>query len=94
MNSQIILSGVTSEDLIESIRQVIKSELSALPRPEKIKTYFSLQEVCEFLDLSKQTVYTLTHKKQIPHIKRAGKLLFSRSEITAWLEQSRQPVLE
>jgi excisionase family DNA binding protein len=92
MQSQIILNGFSREELLADITALVRSEIQAIPKPEKIKAYLSIDEVCELVDLSKQTVYTMTHKKQIPHIKRGGKLLFNRLEIIGWLESSKQNV--
>lgn len=92
MQSQIILNGFSREELLADITALVRSEIQAIPKPEKTKTYLSLDDVCELLDASKPTVYMMTHKKQIPHIKRGGKLLFNRLEIIGWLESSKQNV--
>lgn len=91
MESQVIVTGMSTDQFVELVMQRMRQELQALPKPEKIKPYLSIEEVCELLDLSKQTVYTMTHKKQIPHIKRGGKLLFNRVEIVQWLQDSAKP---
>lgn len=91
MENQIIVTGMSTDQFVELVMQRMRQELQALPKPEKVKPYLSIEEVCELLDLSKQTVYTLTHKKEIPHIKRGAKLLFNRAAIIQWLEDSAQP---
>ncbi len=83
---QIILQGYSKEDLLSDIAILLRSEIQALPKPEKIKPFLSIDEVAELTDLAKQTVYTMTHKKQIPFIKKGGKLLFERKKILEWLE--------
>jgi len=93
-NSQIILNGIGTNELLEAVRNIVRSEVQALPQPEKIKPYLNIDEVCELLDLAKQTIYTMTHKKQIPFIRRGGKLLFSREEIKKWVEASAQPIIK
>ena len=47
----------------------------------------TLQEVCELLKVSKAYIYSLTHKRQIPHIKMLGRLRFRRSDIDEWLQE-------
>lgn len=92
MNQTLITQGTTIDELLEAVRAIVRAEVLALPKPEKIKPYLSLTEVCDLTGLSKSTVYQLTHTKQIPHLKRGGKLLFNRQEITGWLESARQQV--
>lgn len=92
MQSQIILNGITREDLLSDIAALVRFEIQAIPKPEKIKLYMNVDELSEFIDESKQTIYTRTHKKEIPFIKRGGKLLFNRQEIIAWLESAKQNV--
>lgn len=92
MQQQIILQSYSKEDLLSDIAALVRFEIQAIPKPEKVKAYLSIDEVCELVDLSKQTVYTMTHKKSIPHIKKGGKLLFNRLEIIAWLESAKQNV--
>jgi excisionase family DNA binding protein len=44
-----------------------------------------IDEVAKILHISKDTVYTKTHKKTIPHWKEGKRLLFSRKRILAYL---------
>lgn len=86
MKSQILTSGISTDELLEAFRHVVREELKSIPQPEKIKAFLSLQEASEFLGLSKSSIYRMTSTRQIPHIKRGGKLLFNRQELTAWLQ--------
>ena len=47
----------------------------------------TLKEVCELLKVSQAYIYSLTHQKQIPHIKMMGHLRFRRSDIDDWLRE-------
>ncbi len=47
----------------------------------------TLKEVCELLKVSKGYIYSLTHRRQIPHIKMMGHLRFRRSELDTWLAE-------
>lgn len=50
----------------------------------------NFEQACEFTGLSKSFIYRLTSKRQIPHFKPRGKLIyFERSELTRWLLQNR-----
>ncbi len=94
MNSQVILNGIGTDELLEAVRSIIRTEIQAIPKPEKIKPYLTLPEVCDLTGLSKSTVYQYTFNKQIPFIKKSGKLLFDRSKITSWLESASQPAIQ
>lgn len=91
-NSEIILNGFTREDLLLDITTIVRDAVSSLPKPEKIKPYLTLPEVCDLTGLSKATIYYYTFNRSIPFIKKSGKLLFNREEIKAWLQDSHQPV--
>ena len=43
-------------------------------------------EVAQLLGVSEWTVYDLTRRKMIPHIKIGRRVLYRRSSILAWLE--------
>lgn len=92
MQSQIILQGYSKEELLQDFAALMRSEFQAIPKPEKINLYMDVDECSEFIHESKQTIYTRTHKKTMPFLKRNGKLLFNRSEIIKWLEEGAQPV--
>jgi excisionase family DNA binding protein len=54
----------------------------------------NLDDTCKMLNLAKSTVYTKVSKNQIPCIKLGGKLLFSETDLIAWIETMKQPVVK
>jgi excisionase family DNA binding protein len=46
---------------------------------------FSLTEATHYLDVSKPTLYLLTSKREIPHLKRGQKLYFLKEDLDNWL---------
>jgi excisionase family DNA binding protein len=49
------------------------------------KTWYSVKEISGYLGISKETLYRMVKRKQIPFYK-VGKLCkFDRSEINAWV---------
>jgi excisionase family DNA binding protein len=65
-------------------------------RPKKLATepiksdYFNVTELAEYLKMSVSHIYSLTSKKEIPHIKLLGKkLLFEKKEILNWLKSKK-----
>lgn len=92
MNQTLITQGTTVEELLANVREIVRSEIAAIPRQEKVKTYMNIDELSEFIHEAKQTIYTRTCQRTIPFLKRNGKLLFNRQEIIRWLEESAQSV--
>jgi excisionase family DNA binding protein len=65
-------------------------------RPKKLtqtqieSDYMDVNELASYLKMSISHVYTLTSKREIPHIKVLGKkLLFDKSEILEWLKSKK-----
>jgi excisionase family DNA binding protein len=54
----------------------------SIPEGDRLLT---VQEVCELLGVKRSYIYSLTHTKQIPHIKIVGTLRFRQKEIDKWL---------
>jgi excisionase family DNA binding protein len=49
----------------------------------------TINEVAEYLKLTKSAVYSLVRRRKIPHIKLTGKILrFKESEIMQWVNDS------
>jgi excisionase family DNA binding protein len=55
---------------------------------EPLQNRIVIKEAIEITSLKKATIYKLTMKGTIPHEKfRNGRLVFSRKELTLWMEQ-------
>lgn len=54
-------------------------------------TLLTLDGACEFLNVSRATLYRRTAKREIPFAKMPGskRLFFSKSELTAWVLSNR-----
>lgn len=95
MNQQnIILSGLSREELRADLREIVREEVAALPQLQKPKKYLTLEETAALTGMSKSKLYQLTSGRKIPFIKRYGKLLFSYEEVTQWMEEAKQPAIE
>lgn len=54
------------------------------------KDVLSMEEAALYLDLSKSTIYKLTHTMNIPHYKPMGKkIFFDKKELELWVRQGR-----
>ncbi len=59
-----------------------------------MKFYLNVDELAEYIKLSKSTIYKGTMSHRIPHIKAGKKLLFNQDAIDQWLQQFNQPTIE
>ena len=48
--------------------------------PKLIKPFMSIDEACKYLDLKKNTLYSYTCKKVLPHYKLRGRKLYFKKE--------------
>ena len=46
-------------------------------------------QASEYLGLKKELIYKLTHTKKIPFYKPTGHILFRKSELDEWVNESR-----
>lgn len=89
--STLILQGTSVDDLLSNFRDIIRNEFEALPKSVADKPFLTLKETSEFTGISIHTIYRMTSRKEIPHLKAGGKLLFDRAELTQWLNATKQP---
>jgi len=90
----------TKEELSEIMETVFRSVLAdkKLVTPAEglkpVKEILNLAEACQFLSLSKNTIYGYTSNGTIPFFKRKRKLYFYRSELLVWIDEARQMSVE
>ncbi len=58
------------------------------------KNYLSINELADYINESKSTIYKKTYKNLIPFIKVGKKLLFKKEAIDEWLDRFRQPTID
>jgi len=77
---------------LESIESLL-SEMNALPisnpNPTNAKTILNMNELSEYLGLSKGTLYKFTSERKIPHYKRGKYIYFLEDEIIEWIKEGR-----
>lgn len=59
--------------------------VSAKEQAFQSKTFFTLDEVCAYLGMSKSTIYKLTSGEDIPFFKKNKFLFFDKEDIDTWL---------
>ena len=74
---------------IKNIVEVLLEILNALRNLEsKYCTWFTIEQVANYIGLSTNTVYQYVSKRKIPFYKipNSSKLIFKREEIDKWIE--------
>ena len=78
------MSYMTKE--LTSMSKRLKSQFKMIPA----EGFIDLETAFEVVHLKKPTIYTLAQKGLIAHYKPAKELLFRRSELIKWVEDSRR----
>ncbi len=52
---------------------------------EKLQAFMNMEECSKFLGLSKNSLYILTSKKEIPFYKIGKRILFDKGEVYNWI---------
>jgi excisionase family DNA binding protein len=67
------------------------SKSGADPTKDELLT---IKQAAEILSISVPTVYGYVHFRQIPCMKRRGRLYFSKSELLAWVQSGKRSTLD
>lgn len=81
----------------EDIKDIVLKKLADIEKYSLLaaKNVLDVDDVVALTGLSKGFVYKLTCRKEIPHYKPNGKLLyFDRQEIESWMKQNRVNTME
>ena len=79
---------IEQQQMIMQLRSRIKEILKNYRPVMNGEIYFSGQEVCELLHISKRTLQQYRDDKILPYIQIGGKIIFKQSDILLVLEQN------
>jgi len=85
----IVLSPVGIEALVTLIAEAVVKKIGNEPI-EIQDRLLDISEACEFVRLSKQTIYNKVAKREIPHQRKNGRLYFSSTELTEWIKSGKR----
>jgi excisionase family DNA binding protein len=89
-----IIIQLNSEELSSliqnSVRKVLKENLSTVETTDKTEQILTIQEAAEFLSLTVPTMYSKVSKGELPVMKRSKRLYFSRTELLDYLKDGRK----
>lgn len=81
-------------ELINELAEQISKRVLSILKDRKIDDeIFDLNQLCDYLKVTKAWVYERTHLNEIPYIKLNGHLRFRRSKIDSWLENYNMKVI-
>jgi excisionase family DNA binding protein len=82
MATSTIIENVTPEELIESVRRVIKQEISDLNLERTAPKYLTRREVADLLKISLPTLNDYTRTGRIKGHRIGSRVLYSEEEVT------------
>jgi len=87
--SEFLITNVSRQELQNLINEAVTKTMHQYFRELKspISEYFDALGTAAFLGVSLKTLQNYCYTKQIPHIKRGGKLYFRKSDLEQWLSQ-------
>lgn len=78
------------EILIQNSVRKVMAEITDQATTTEENDIRTADQIAKLLSVSLPTVYGYVHFKQIPFMKRRGKLYFSRKEVEEWLKEGRR----
>ncbi len=93
--NSLVLTSLSIPQLRDIFRDEIESYFNKNPvnLGDNREDILGIEEAAEYIKLAIPTIHVLSSKKQIPVIKKGKKLLFSKTDLTAWLMQGRKLTL-
>ena len=89
-----ILTQLSLEEMRQMLREELSTFLSNMPSSISTTPFQELLNIAgasKFLNLSTSAIYSLVQRREIPHMKRARRLYFSKDELRKWVEEGRKP---
>jgi excisionase family DNA binding protein len=77
-------------DKIEKSIESLKSSNNLLEKENDI--FFSIDELSEYLKISKSSIYGFVHRKKIPYYKFSRSLNFKKTEIDLWINSKKTEI--
>ena len=94
---KVVLTQISLEEFREIIREEIHRAFKQLDfgsSTEDFDEILDVNKACQFLGVSKSTIYKKTSDREIPHSKVGKRLYFKRSELIEWISEGRQKTMK
>lgn len=91
----IILSPINLNDLVEQTARRTAELLSSknsqtISEKEPKENFLTIQEAASFLKISVNTIYSKVSRKELPYMKKNGRLYFSNLDLVNYLKSGRK----
>jgi excisionase family DNA binding protein len=92
--NNLTLDQISSEELRKMLREELSVFLSNIPAsissnpPQEL---LNIAGASKYLNLTPYSIYNLVHRREIPYMKRAKRLYFSKEELREWVGEGRKP---
>lgn len=87
MEQSLLINHATKEDLLESVREVIREELAGIKAPEPVTKFHTRKQVCELLNISLPTLTEYTRSGIIIGKRIGSRILYDEGSVQAALRQ-------
>lgn len=88
----VTITQITPPELVTLIENTLKNILE-YKKPDIQKEtdqLLTIEEIADFLHLSRPTIYSLVSRSEIPCMKKGKRLYFSKDEVTEWLKTGKK----
>ncbi len=95
--NDIILSPIPINELESLILKQVRIALSEINpgKPDPVRNeLLTIKQIAEILSVSIATVYGYVHAREIPHMKRRGRLYFSKPDILEWVRSGKRLTID
>lgn len=76
---------------VSELKGLLKKLQENKPKQESEEQFFSVQQTASFLGLTSATIYSKVSRKELPFMKRNGRLYFSKQELLEYLKEGKVP---
>lgn len=81
MGRTTLIENISTDELIESIRLVVKQEIANLQLQKSIPKYYTRKEVSELLKITLPTLFEYTRSGKIKGSRVGSRVLYSEDEV-------------
>ena len=87
----IVINQITPEEIEAIVRKVV-GEFSTHTLPERASAvgWGGVELASRVTGLAKSTIYSLTSRRLIPHVKKRKRLYFNEKELMTWIDEGRR----
>ena len=91
--NNVVLSTRNIDELVEEIADEVVRRIGVAPTSkisiDDTKDIITINEAAEFLSLTVPTIYSKVSKREIPYMKKSGRLYFSRKDLLGYVKTGR-----